>query len=64
MNENALTSLNPISQLSQSASILNQSLSPTGSMNTKSINTIGTSTQGIPIWDTEEIEVFSLMLYR
>ncbi len=64
MTENALTGLNPSSHLSQS--ILNQSLSPssgTGAF-TKTMGFNGVINQGIPIWDAEEIEVFSLMLYR
>jgi hypothetical protein len=54
MNENSLTGLNPISQVSQ---MLSQS------MGSQANKTVG-PTHGIPIWDVEEVEVFSLMLYK
>ena len=55
MNENSLTGLNPATDLS--SYLLSQSnMSPT--------KTIASPMMGIPIWDTEEIEVFSLALYK
>jgi hypothetical protein len=53
MNENALTAVFPASSGTLQVNIINQVL-------TKTIMPV----QGVPIWDAEEIEVFSLMLYK
>jgi hypothetical protein len=55
MNDNSLTGLNPGAHLS--SYLLNHT-------NFSPMKTIASPPQGIPIWDTEEIEIFSLTLYK